>query len=150
MSEDPSDHHGRPFPDSKLFEMPRNREYSRCCGAGGGLKAGYPDVQNKMAQRRVREAEETGAAELVSACPFCYQGLQVGITATDSPLVMRDISFLVEASLQEEKSAEPKKKERSEKPGKPVNRKPKSPPVGRYRNPLLEMLDCTLPFTAEM
>jgi len=55
-----------------------------------------------MAQRRVKEAEETGAEELVSACPFCFQGLQVGINALESPLIMRDISFLVEASLQDE------------------------------------------------
>ena len=55
-----------------------------------------------MAQKRVKEAEETGAEELVSACPFCYQGLKVGITALDSPLVMRDISYLVEASLKKE------------------------------------------------
>ncbi len=90
------------IPGLELIEMPRTREYSRCCGAGGGLKSGYPDIQNRMAQRRVKEAEETGAEELVSACPFCYQGLKVGITALDSPLVMRDISYLVEASLKKE------------------------------------------------
>ena len=90
------------IPGLELIEMPRTREYSRCCGAGGGLKSGYPDIQNKMAQRRVKEAEETGAEELVSACPFCFQGLQVGITALDSSLVMRDISYLVEASLKKE------------------------------------------------
>ncbi len=92
------------IPGLELIEMPRNRQYSRCCGAGGGLKSGYPDIQNKMAQRRVKEAEETGAEELVSACPFCYQGLQVGISALDSPLIMRDISYLVEASLKKDES----------------------------------------------
>ncbi len=90
------------IPGLELIEMPRSRQYSRCCGAGGGLKSGYPDIQNRMAQRRVKEAEETGAEELVSACPFCYQGLKVGITALDSPLIMRDISYLVEASLKKE------------------------------------------------
>ena len=79
--------------------MPRSREYSRCCGAGGGLKAGYPDIQNKMAQERVKEAQSTGAQELISACPFCYAGLQVGIKALDSPLVMKDLTALVEESL---------------------------------------------------
>ena len=87
------------IPGLKLVEMPRNREYSRCCGAGGGLKAGYPDIQNKMAQRRVREAEDTGAECLVSCCPFCFQGLNVGITAVESQLMMRDMSSLVAESL---------------------------------------------------
>ena len=87
------------IPGLKLVEMPRNREYSRCCGAGGGLKAGYPDIQNKMAQRRVREAEETGAEYLVSCCPFCFQGLNVGVNAVESQLMMKDMSSLVAESL---------------------------------------------------
>jgi heterodisulfide reductase subunit D len=87
------------IPGLTLIEMPRNREYSRCCGAGGGLKAGFPDIQNKMARRRIREAEETGADSLVSCCPFCFQGLNIGISALESPLVMRDISALVAESL---------------------------------------------------
>ncbi|MEI6127923.1 MAG: (Fe-S)-binding protein, partial [Pseudomonadota bacterium] len=37
----------------------------------------------------------TGATELVSACPFCYQGLQVGIQAMNAPIKMRDITELV-------------------------------------------------------
>ncbi len=87
------------IPGLELIEMGRNREYSRCCGAGGGLKSGFPDIQNLMAQARVKEAEETGASELVSCCPFCYQGLQVGINAIDSGLVARDLTSLVEAAL---------------------------------------------------
>ncbi|WP_022666187.1 (Fe-S)-binding protein [Desulfospira joergensenii] len=87
------------IPGLKLVEMPRNREYSRCCGAGGGLKAGFPDIQGRMAQRRVKEAEETGATDLVSCCPFCYQGLQVGIGVSESPIIMRDMSYYVAHSL---------------------------------------------------
>lgn len=87
------------IPGLELVEMPRNREYSRCCGAGGGLKAGYPDIQNKMAQQRIREAEATEADELISCCPFCFQGLQVGISALDSKIEMKDISALVAQSM---------------------------------------------------
>ena len=87
------------IPGLRLVEMPRNRDYSRCCGAGGGLKAGFPEIQNKMAQRRIREAEDTGAEQLVSCCPFCFQGLNIGITGLASPMVMRDLSSLVAESL---------------------------------------------------
>jgi heterodisulfide reductase subunit D len=83
------------IPGLELIEMERHGENARCCGAGGGLKSGYPDIQNKISQTRIREAEATGATELVSACPFCYQGLQVGIQALDSKLTMRDITELV-------------------------------------------------------
>lgn len=109
------------IPGLKLVEMPRNRQYSRCCGAGGGLKAGFPDIQNRMAQRRVKEAEETGATELVSCCPFCYQGLQVGISSSNSHMIMKDMSAFVAESLlgydvfeKAEKEAEEKKLRKEE------------------------------------
>ncbi|MBU0969854.1 MAG: (Fe-S)-binding protein [Proteobacteria bacterium] len=87
------------IPGLSLVEMPRNRAYSRCCGAGGGLKAGFPDIQGRMAQRRIKEAEDTGATELASCCPFCYQGLQVGIGVSQSDIVMKDLSAYIAHSL---------------------------------------------------
>ncbi len=90
------------LPGVEFVEMERNRENSRCCGAGGGLKSGYPDMQNQISQKRVAEALTTGATELVSACPFCYQGLQVGIQAMEAPITMRDITELVCMALGEE------------------------------------------------
>ncbi len=90
------------IPGVQLIEMERTRENSRCCGAGGGLKSGYPDMQNQISQKRVADALETGATELVSACPFCYQGLQIGIQALNAPLKMRDITELVCMAIGEE------------------------------------------------
>ncbi len=89
----------RLIPGIEFVEMERSREYSRCCGAGGGLKAGYPDIQNKISQTRVSDALATGASELISACPFCYQGLKVGIQAAEAPITMRDITELVYMSM---------------------------------------------------
>ena len=89
------------IPGIEIIEMDRTREKSRCCGAGGGLKSGYPDIQNEISQTRIKEAEATGATELVSACPFCYQGLQVGIQALDSKLIMRDITELVSMAIED-------------------------------------------------
>ncbi len=107
-------------PGLDLIEMPRHREYSRCCGAGGGLKAGYPDIQNRMAQERVREAMATGARELVSCCPFCYQGLQVGIGSLESDLVARDLSYVVEAAMGLAPASPEKEKEPDSKPVEPA------------------------------
>lgn len=87
------------IPGLEFVEMDRVREFSRCCGAGGGFKAGFSDVQNRMAQERVKDAERTGADRLVTTCPFCYQGLQIGITALKSKLKMTDLSELVALSM---------------------------------------------------
>ena len=87
------------IPGLEFVELKRHREFSRCCGAGGGLKAGFGDIQNLMAQERVRDAEKTGAENLVSICPFCYQGLQIGINATNSKIKMTDLSELVALAM---------------------------------------------------
>ncbi len=87
------------IPGIEFAEIERNHENSLCCGAGGGLKAGFPEVQQAMSQARVRAALETGATDFVTACPFCYQGLLVGITAEEAPLQMRDITELLVMAL---------------------------------------------------
>lgn len=89
----------RAIPGIEFVEMDRIYEFSRCCGAGGGLKAGFSDIQNLMAQERVRDAERTGAQRLVSTCPFCYQGLQIGINAIQSKVKMTDLTELVALSM---------------------------------------------------
>jgi len=51
-------------------------------------------------QERVKDAEKTGAERLVTSCPFCYQGLQIGINALKSKLKMTDLSELVALSME--------------------------------------------------
>ena len=106
------------IPGIEFREIERFGEFSRCCGAGGGLKAGYREVQEEMARTRVKDAIKTGATEFVTACPFCYQALLTGIQGLNAPLNMRDINELIIMSLGDEpgeKSAKPKKEE-PEKP----------------------------------
>ena len=52
-----------------------------------------------MSQARVRDAVATGATDFVTACPFCYQGLLVGITAEEAPIQMRDITEILTRAL---------------------------------------------------
>ncbi len=52
-------------------EMPRHGKDTFCCG-GGGANYWYQIGESTMAKERVREALDSGAKELVVACPFCY------------------------------------------------------------------------------
>jgi heterodisulfide reductase subunit D len=63
------------LPGIQLLEMPRNRDHAWCCGAGGGVKVGYPDWALTISKERVEEAQQTGATTLVSTCPFCKTNL---------------------------------------------------------------------------
>ncbi|MFW9897659.1 MAG: (Fe-S)-binding protein [Candidatus Thorarchaeota archaeon] len=63
------------IPGIKLVEMNRNRENAWCCGAGGGVKIGYPEWATEISKERFEEAKETGATVLSSTCPFCRTNL---------------------------------------------------------------------------
>ena len=55
--------------------MKRNRNFAWCCGAGGGVKIGYPDWSVEVSHERLKEARETGATVITSTCPFCKTNL---------------------------------------------------------------------------
>ncbi|MFW9948984.1 MAG: (Fe-S)-binding protein [Candidatus Thorarchaeota archaeon] len=64
------------IPDLKLVEMKRNRNFAWCCGAGGGVKIGYPEWAIEISKERLDEAKETGATIVSSTCPFCKTNLK--------------------------------------------------------------------------
>jgi Fe-S oxidoreductase len=61
----------RNIPGLELIEMERIREYSYCCGAGGGARESYPEFSDWVAGERLEEAASTGAEAVVTACPWC-------------------------------------------------------------------------------
>jgi Fe-S oxidoreductase len=63
------------IPGIEFVEMERIRENAWCCGAGGGVKIGYPDWALEISKERLEEAKETGATVLTSMCPFCKTNL---------------------------------------------------------------------------
>jgi len=71
------------IPGLQLKEMYRIGENSLCCGAGGGVKAQYPDFAWNAAKDRLDEAEATGADIILTACPFCE--LNLGQAAREGP-----------------------------------------------------------------
>ena len=56
-------------------EMYRIKLHSMCCGAGGGVRAGYPDFSLRTASLRCDEANAVGADFLLTECPFCWRNL---------------------------------------------------------------------------
>ena len=87
------------IPGLKLVEMPRNREASRCCGAGGGVKANYPQMAAAIARDRLEEAVATGADMLVTMCPFCQGSFSQAIKETGATIGLSGLEELLLASL---------------------------------------------------
>ncbi len=65
----------RKIPGLELVEMERNRNHAWCCGAGGGVKIGFPEWSIEISNERLIEAKATGASILSSVCPFCRTNL---------------------------------------------------------------------------
>lgn len=82
-----------------LVEMRRHKGNAFCCGAGGGVKSGYPDLALEVATERVEEAEETEAEYLVNCCPFCLGNLGDAAKEKNSTLKVVDLLDLVKQTL---------------------------------------------------
>jgi Fe-S oxidoreductase len=89
----------RKIPGVELVEMERIREYSWCCGAGGGVREAYPEYSQWTAGERLAEARATGAEALVSACPWCERNLKDAAAALGEPLPVYDVVELVQKAV---------------------------------------------------
>jgi Fe-S oxidoreductase len=58
-----------------FVEMHRIREYSYCCGGGGGVPLSFPELARSTALGRLDEAKAVGAEMLVTACSHCRANL---------------------------------------------------------------------------
>ena len=86
----------------KKLEMPRSRNESFCCGAGGARMWLEETIGTRVNEERVTQAAEIGATTIATGCPFCMTMIQDGIVATgnDEKIQSKDISELVLDSLQ--------------------------------------------------
>ncbi len=89
----------RAIPGIELIEMPRNRERSRCCGAGAGYKAQFNDNAEAIAADRVKEAADVGAEQIITTCPFCAVNLNAGAKRAGIKLNTVDLMQLVLEAL---------------------------------------------------
>ena len=83
-----------------LIEMDRIRNRSFCCGAGGGNMWKEEEEGDEAVRReRFKEAEDTQANKLCTACPFCLTMLTDAGNELDSKLPVNDFAEIVAERL---------------------------------------------------
>ena len=92
----------------KAIEMPRNRERTFCCGAGGARMWMEEKRGRPINQQRVREAAETGAETLAVACPFCTVMLDDGVRETGAKMKVIDLATLLHEAVENRRAKEAK------------------------------------------
>jgi heterodisulfide reductase subunit D len=92
--------------NSSFIELDALRNYSHCCGAGGGVKSSNPKLAIQIAENRNMEAVDKTIDILVSACPFCEKNLKDGINGNVNGLKILDISEILLETFEKELSSE--------------------------------------------
>jgi Fe-S oxidoreductase len=89
------------IPGLKLLEMKNNRENSLCCGGGGGRMWIDIDETTRTSETRVKEALESGAQVIATACPFCLIHLEdaVKVMNMEKEIRVMDISEIMQETL---------------------------------------------------
>ena len=72
------------IPGATFTEMPRNKETSFCCGAGGARMWMEETIGSRINVNRTVEAVATGADKIATGCPFCRVMLSDGLTLKQS------------------------------------------------------------------
>ena len=88
--------------DVSLFEMGRNREKSFCCGGGGCHMWMEEKAGIRINETRVKEARQTGAEILATACPLCliYLDSAVKVLNLDERMKVMDVLELVKERME--------------------------------------------------
>ena len=87
-----------------LVEMPRNKERSFCCGAGGGRMWMEEKLGTRINMNRVDEAIATGAQEVAVGCPFCRVMVSDGVKGREADVEVIDVAQALLRSVKNEGS----------------------------------------------
>jgi Fe-S oxidoreductase len=91
----------------EVIEMPRNRERSFCCGAGGGRMWMEEKLGTRINLNRVDEAIATGAQEVAVGCPFCRVMVSDGVTGRGSDVAVLDVAQALLRTVKNESNKGP-------------------------------------------
>ncbi len=80
-----------------IVEMKRNKSKGFCCGAGGGRMFLEDDEGGRINEERTREALETKADTIASACPFCMTMMTDGVKHFEKTheVAVKDIAEII-------------------------------------------------------
>jgi Fe-S oxidoreductase len=82
-----------------IEEMPRNRERSFCCGAGGA-RMWMEEESPRINDARFEEAAATGAETVATACPYCLVMLDDAARGKGSDIRVADVATLLANELE--------------------------------------------------
>jgi Fe-S oxidoreductase len=88
------------LPGAVVEEMPRNKERSFCCGAGGARMWLEETIGTRVNVNRTEEALALEPDVIAVGCPFCKTMISDGVNAAGSSVEVVDVAQLLARALQ--------------------------------------------------
>ena len=66
------------------------RDKQMCCGAGGGVRSGNPELATEFTESKLKSMKEAGAQYIIDVCPFChlqFDRTQKDVKGYDLPVI---------------------------------------------------------------
>ncbi|WP_256839226.1 heterodisulfide reductase-related iron-sulfur binding cluster [Ornithinimicrobium faecis] len=87
------------LPGVEMREMPRSKEKSFCCGAGGARMWMEEKLGSRINVNRTEEALATGADRIAIGCPFCRVMISDGLTQKQSEGAREEVEVVDVAQM---------------------------------------------------
>ncbi len=89
------------IPGLELVEMADSRKNSLCCGGGGGRIWMDTPKEERFSDLRLKQAKDTGASVLVTACPYCITNFEESRLNLeyDKVLEIKDITEVIREAI---------------------------------------------------
>ncbi|MCD6310356.1 MAG: (Fe-S)-binding protein, partial [Candidatus Eremiobacteraeota bacterium] len=86
---------------TKIKEMPNNRKFGFCCGAGGGRMWMEETIGQRINSTRATEALEVKPDRIITACPYCLTMFEDAMKELDNETPVLDITEVVITAIDE-------------------------------------------------
>ncbi|MHA1238768.1 MAG: (Fe-S)-binding protein [Candidatus Odinarchaeia archaeon] len=83
------------IPEVKLVEFSWMKEFSHCCGGGGGLLISFKNLAFSIAESRLKEIENAKVDMIVSSCPLCTSMFKTAVELLGLEIEVKDLTLLV-------------------------------------------------------
>lgn len=89
----------RSIPGIEISEMVSSGRESLCCGGGGNRI--FMDFQGKrLSDFRIKQAKDTGATSIITACPVCNMNLADSVKVNLSDLHVKELAELMDEAVE--------------------------------------------------